>query len=83
MTGRLEDLGAFKTPTLRNVADTAPYFHIGSARTLEEAVLHYERNLEDFTDIDPEVEEPIFLPGNDRADLVEFLKALLGPDPHR
>ncbi|MBO9539150.1 hypothetical protein J7643_01005 [bacterium] len=83
VTGRPEDLGAFKTPTLRNVAETAPYFHIGSAQTLEDAILHYESNLEDFTNIDPEVEEPIFLPGTDRADLVQFLKALSGPDPHR
>ena len=30
--------GAFKTPTLRSITDTAPYFHDGSARTLEEAV---------------------------------------------
>lgn len=36
-----EDLGAFKTPTLRNVTQTAPYMHDGRFATLEEAVQHY------------------------------------------
>ncbi len=38
VTGSVEDVGAFKTPSLRNVALTAPYFHDGSAETLEQAV---------------------------------------------
>jgi cytochrome c peroxidase len=38
VTGRPEDTGAFKTPTLRDIAKSAPYFHDGSAKTLEEAV---------------------------------------------
>jgi cytochrome c peroxidase len=38
VTGRDEDRHTFKVPSLRNVARTAPYFHDGSARTLEEAV---------------------------------------------
>jgi cytochrome c peroxidase len=37
VTGREEDRYRFKVPSLRNVADTAPYFHDGSAATLEEA----------------------------------------------
>lgn len=37
-TKKPEDTGAFKTPTLRDVARSAPYFHDGSAKTLEEAV---------------------------------------------
>jgi cytochrome c peroxidase len=41
ITGRLEDMGKFKAPSLRNVALTAPYMHDGSIRTLEEAVNHY------------------------------------------
>jgi len=36
-----DDLGSFKTPTLRNIAATAPYFHDGSVATLKEAVEHY------------------------------------------
>jgi cytochrome c peroxidase len=38
VTKKEEDKGRFRTPALRDVADTAPYFHDGSAKTLEEAV---------------------------------------------
>jgi cytochrome c peroxidase len=64
VTGRWEDLGLFKTPTLRGLAARAPYFHNGSAATLEDVVLHYEKNFGFiFTD-------------QERADLVAFLNAL-------
>ncbi|MDQ3666700.1 MAG: cytochrome-c peroxidase [Acidobacteriota bacterium] len=38
VTNKPEDTGAFKTPTLRDIAQSAPYFHDGSAKTLEEAL---------------------------------------------
>lgn len=38
VTRKDEDTGAFRVPALREVANTAPYFHDGSAKTLEEAV---------------------------------------------
>jgi cytochrome c peroxidase len=38
LTGRLRDKNIFKVPTLRNIAQTAPYFHDGSASTLQEAI---------------------------------------------
>ncbi|MEZ4655054.1 MAG: cytochrome c peroxidase, partial [Candidatus Eisenbacteria bacterium] len=41
VTKGLDDLGSFKTPTLRNVAVTAPYMHDGSLATLREVVVHY------------------------------------------
>jgi cytochrome c peroxidase len=41
-TRQLSDMGAFRVPTLRNLAFTAPYFHDGSAATLEEVVEEYE-----------------------------------------
>jgi cytochrome c peroxidase len=41
VTETLDELGAFKTPTLRNVALTAPYMHDGSLKTLKEVVTHY------------------------------------------
>lgn len=64
VTGRWEDLGLFKTPTLRGLAARAPYFHNGSAATIEEAVRHYEKHFGFiFTD-------------EERADLVAFLNAL-------
>jgi cytochrome c peroxidase len=67
------DTGAMKTPTLREVAKTAPYMHDGSLKTLEEVVAHYNKggNGNEFQD------EEIFalkLSDQDRADLVTFLK---------
>jgi len=41
VTDRFDDLGAFKTPTLRNIALTAPYMHDGSLKTLKDVVIHY------------------------------------------
>jgi cytochrome c peroxidase len=38
VTNKPEDTGAFKTPTLRDISKSAPYFHDGSAKTLEEAL---------------------------------------------
>jgi cytochrome c peroxidase len=43
VTGREEDAHVFRVPSLRNVALTAPYFHDGSAETLEAAVQHMGR----------------------------------------
>jgi cytochrome c peroxidase len=39
----VEDTGAFKTPTLRDVSRRAPYMHDGSVATLREAVATYDR----------------------------------------
>lgn len=64
VTGLWNDLGRFKTPTLRALSARAPYFHNGIAATLDEVVRHYERHLGFvFTD-------------QERADLVAFLSAL-------
>ena len=41
ITRKVEDVGKFKAPTLRNIAVTAPYMHDGSAATLEEVIAHY------------------------------------------
>ena len=43
LTGRPEDMGRFRPPTLRNIAVTAPYMHDGSFATLEEVLAFYER----------------------------------------
>jgi cytochrome c peroxidase len=64
VTGLWDDLGRFKTPTLRALAARAPYFHNGIAATLEDVVRHYEKHFGFvFTD-------------EERADLVAFLNAL-------
>lgn len=41
VTSGIDEIGAFKTPTLRNIALTAPYMHDGSLKTLKEVVIHY------------------------------------------
>ena len=41
VTRGFDDLGSFKTPTLRNIAVTAPYMHDGSLKTLRDVVVHY------------------------------------------
>jgi cytochrome c peroxidase len=70
--------GAFKTPTLRDVARTAPYFHDGSALTLEDVVAHYERGGEVRGNLSPNMQD-IELSAAERADLVAFLHALSSP----
>lgn len=69
-TRQLEDIGKFRTPSLRNVALTAPYMHDGRLNTLEEAVEYelYHRGLRG--------NAPIILTPQERADLVAFLKTL-------
>ena len=41
-TGKAEDMGKFKVPTLRNIELTSPYMHDGSIKTLEEVIEHYK-----------------------------------------
>jgi len=72
--------GTFRTPSLRNVALTAPYFHDGSRSTLEEVVGFYARGGNPVRYRDKEL-QPLWLTGEDRADLVAFLKSLTGEMP--
>ena len=69
------DVGAFKTPTLRNVALTAPYMFDGSLTTLEEVVNHYIAGGTQHPNQDPRI-QPREVTAQDRADLVAFLNAL-------
>jgi len=71
--------GAFKTPGLRNVTDRAPYFHDGSAATLEDVVEHYARGGDVKTNLSPNMKE-IQLSADDKQALVAFLKALTSPN---
>ena len=74
---RLEDLGAFKTPTLRNVELTAPYMHDGSIATLEDVISFYDRGGNPNPGLDPLV-RPLGLSPTERADLAVFLRSLTG-----
>ncbi len=74
------DMGAFKTPTLRNIANTAPYMHDGSLKTLKEVVDFYAGGGNSNPYLDTQI-RTIQLSGQDRADLVEFLHSLTGEMP--
>jgi cytochrome c peroxidase len=74
------DKGAFKTPSLRNVADSAPYMHDGKLRTLKDVVDFYAGGGNSNPYLDKDM-KPIELSARDRADLVEFLKSLSGESP--
>ena len=67
--------GAFKTPTLREIEMTAPYFHDGSAATLSEVVDFYARGGEDRSNVSPDVKK-LDLTEQDKDDLVAFLRSL-------
>ena len=74
------DRGAFKTPSLRNVAESAPYMHDGKLKTLEDVVQFYAGGGNSNPYLDKDM-KPIHLSARDRADLVEFLKSLSGEPP--
>jgi cytochrome c peroxidase len=69
--------GAFKTPTLRDIELTGPYFRDGSATTLREVVEHYARGGDDRSNISADVKQ-LHLSEQDKNDLVAFLRALTG-----
>lgn len=87
ITGRKEDMGRFRAPTLRNVELTAPYMHDGSIATLPEVIEHYARGGRVIPDgplsgdgrDSPRKSERVRgfeLDARGKADLLEFLKSL-------
>ncbi|MGL4861068.1 MAG: cytochrome-c peroxidase [Enterobacteriaceae bacterium] len=68
-----QDIGKFKTPSLRNIVLTSPYMHDGSLATLEEAVdreIYYRSE---------SMGRPLILTPDEKQDLVAFLHALTSP----
>jgi cytochrome c peroxidase len=80
ISGDAKDTGAFKTPTVRNVALSGPYMHDGSQKTLEEVVEWYAKGGHANPHLDPKI-KPLKLTTEDKADLVEFMRALTGDLP--
>ncbi len=87
ITGRPEDMGRFRAPSLRNVAVTAPYMHDGSIATLDAVIDHYAaggRTIRAGPHAGVGRRNPLkssFVPGfkisrRERADLIAFLEAL-------
>lgn len=75
VTGRENDEGKFKVPTLRNIEFTAPYMHDGSMRTLEEVVDHYAKGGNGHRNQSVLLDNIVFS-DQEKEDLVAFMKAL-------
>lgn len=83
LVAKPEDQGAFRTPTLRNVARTAPYFHTGEFPTLE-SVIEFKNaggTTRAFPGMNAVPIAPLNLTEAEQTDLVEFLKTLTGESP--
>ena len=80
VTGLAADQGKFKTPSLRNIALTAPYMHDGRFATLEEVVEHYSTGVTQSETLDPNLAKHpkagLQLTAQEKADLVAFLCTL-------
>ncbi|MDE3242998.1 MAG: cytochrome-c peroxidase [Nitrospirota bacterium] len=77
VTRQDRDKGAFKTPTLRSIAETAPYMHDGVFKTLEEVVDFLDKGGAVNPNLSPLI-KPLGLTQREKADLVGFLNALAG-----
>ncbi len=83
VTRQPQDLRAFRTPTLRNVALTAPYMHDGSLATLDAVLDHYAGG---GTPSDPAQDariRPLSINAAQRAELIAFLQSLTSPEALR
>lgn len=78
VTGNADDFGKFKTPTLRNIEQTAPYMHDGSFVQLEDVIEFYNQGGNPNPNLDKEI-KPIGLTESEKADLLAFLKSLTAP----
>jgi cytochrome c peroxidase len=85
VTSGFDDLGSFKTPTLRNIDLTAPYMHDGSLATLRDVVVHYN-NGGVTVEGDPVNDflsggiRPLLLNDEQIDDLVAFMESLTSPE---
>ena len=77
VTGEEPDRGRFKTPTLREIARTAPYMHDGSITTLEDVVEFYDRGGNSNSHLDPAI-RPLHLTIDEKRALLAFLSSLSG-----
>jgi cytochrome c peroxidase len=83
VTGKREDRSRFRTPSLRNIAETGPYMHDGSQKTLDDVVMFYFRGISD-SGPDGLTPDTSALRGQSFSDIdpiVEFLKSLSGKAP--
>ena len=82
ITKEQKDMGAFKTPGLRNIELTAPYMHDGSEATLLDVINFYDRGGENNPFLDGGI-RPLNLTDQEKNDLVELMKAFTSDDLKR
>ncbi|HWB00747.1 MAG TPA: cytochrome c peroxidase [Pirellulales bacterium] len=80
VTSEEKDKGAFKTPTIRNVALSAPYMHDGATKTLAEVVSFYNKGGEANEHLDPKIKK-LDLTDDEQKQLVAFMEACTGDFP--
>ncbi len=81
----IEDIGKFKTPTLRNISLTAPYMHDGRFWTLDDVLDHYQSGVQNNPTLDPQLklsdtEFGISLTDDDKTKIIQFLHTLTDQD---
>lgn len=82
ITAKAEDRGRFRTPSLRNIAETGPYMHDGSLATLDDVVTFYYRGITTTADgMPPDAEALVGQSFSEIPLIVEFLKSLSGEVP--
>ncbi|MBI3303047.1 MAG: hypothetical protein HYZ72_13360 [Deltaproteobacteria bacterium] len=72
-----KDLWRYKTPSLRNIALTAPYMHNGALLTLEEVIEYYDRGGTGSEGQDPRI-SPLHLTSEEKKTLLALLRSLTG-----
>ncbi|HTP69839.1 MAG TPA: cytochrome c peroxidase [Dongiaceae bacterium] len=81
VTKKEDDMGCFKTPTLRNLKNRGPYMHDGSFPTVKDALAHYIGGGNWNAHLDKEIHSLDVLTFDERDDLLQFLDALNGKLP--
>ncbi|MBA2611990.1 MAG: cytochrome-c peroxidase [Bacteroidetes bacterium] len=79
ITHNPKELGAFKTPGLRNIAQTAPYMHNGMFKTLKEVIEHYDQPdkfVKGAINRDTSMNKPLGLTANEKKDIENFMLSL-------
>ncbi len=84
ITGKPEDIGKYKTPTLRNIAFTAPYMHDGRFNSLNDVLEHYRTGVKNSASLDPVLKQNttpgITLTETEKTQIIQFLETLSDPD---
>ncbi|MBX0333108.1 cytochrome-c peroxidase [Pontibacter sp. HSC-14F20] len=80
ITGIAQDIGRYKTPSLRNIALTAPYMHDGRFGTLQEVLQHYSSGIKSYATLAPQLQQNgstgIALSLQEQQQLIAFLHTL-------